>query len=328
MARKMDVESYIKFRDWIPVRCYEKDGRDFVDWCYLGKERLIEPFFDDSVQKRFREPFNLLFRHQTPLEFLGDIDEVYQGLKPTGFIFHLSRCGSTLISQMLAAMPENIVISEASPIDYVLRKASLSEDERVIRLRWVINALGQKRSDSEQNYFIKFDTWNTLSIDIVQKAFPDVPWIFLYRNPAEIIVSQIRQPGAQMIRGLIKEILPELRFDEVLQLSSEEYCARVIGKICKSVLEHLSIGEGLPVNYVELPEIMYSKIQQHFQIEFSEEQIDLMASASKFNAKTPVVKFVSDADSKRSSVNEVITKAAEKHVDPFYEAIEAIRKKA
>jgi len=328
MARKMDIESYIKFRDWIPVRCYEKDGQDFVDWCHLGKERLIEPFFDDSVQKRFREPFNLLFRHQTPLEFLGDIDEAYQGLKPTGFIFHLSRCGSTLISQMLAAMPENIVISEASPIDYVLRKAKLSEEKRIDRLRWVINALGQKRSDKEQNYFIKFDTWNTLSIDIIQKAFPDVPWIFLYRNPAEIIVSHIRQPGAQMIRGLIKEILPELSFDEILQLSSEEYCARILGNICKCVLETLSICEGLAVNYTELPEIMYSKIPRHFQIEFSREQIDLMTSASKFNAKTPVIKFVSDTDSKQSDVNEAITKAAEKFVDPFYEALESIRKKA
>ena len=35
------------------------------------------------------------------------------GIDPTGFIFHLARCGSTLVSQMLAALPEHIVLSEA-----------------------------------------------------------------------------------------------------------------------------------------------------------------------------------------------------------------------
>ena len=33
----------------------------------------------------------------------------------------MSRCGSTLVSQMLAALPQNIVISEAAPIDAVVQ---------------------------------------------------------------------------------------------------------------------------------------------------------------------------------------------------------------
>src|SRR5688500_14155098 len=101
----MDVRCVENFRDWIPVRGYWREDRAFVDWCFLGKERLTEPFFDDSIVKRFRQPFNLLFRHQTPFEFLGELAEFSKGLKPTGFIFHLSRCGSTLVSQMFAALP-------------------------------------------------------------------------------------------------------------------------------------------------------------------------------------------------------------------------------
>jgi hypothetical protein len=124
----MDLEDLEKFRDWIPVGCAWKGDRAFVDWCFLGKERLIEPFFDDSIQKRFRRPFNLTFRHQTPFEFLGELYERSKGIKPTGFIFHLSRCGSTLVSQMLAALPQNIVISEASPLDFALRSGNLPEE--------------------------------------------------------------------------------------------------------------------------------------------------------------------------------------------------------
>src|SRR5215213_3065868 len=150
----MDLREFENFREWLPVRCFWNDNRAFVDWCFVGKERLTEPFFDDSIMKQFREPFNLLFRHQTPIEFLGKLNEFSEGLKPNGFIFHLSRCGSTLISQMLAALPQNIVISEASPIDFVMRRGEVSEDRRAVWLRWMINTFGQKRTGAEENFFI------------------------------------------------------------------------------------------------------------------------------------------------------------------------------
>ena len=42
-------------------------------------------------------------------------------MRPSGFIFHMSRCGSTVISQMLAALAEHVVVSEAGPIDALAR---------------------------------------------------------------------------------------------------------------------------------------------------------------------------------------------------------------
>src|SRR6266542_3419017 len=87
--------------------------------------------------------------------------EAQPGLSPSGFIFHMSRCGSTLISQMLAALPQNIVISEAGPIDSLLRTnfhdPSFADDRRPIWFAWVVSALGQRRSGQEQHFFIKFN---------------------------------------------------------------------------------------------------------------------------------------------------------------------------
>jgi hypothetical protein len=37
---------------------------------------------------------------------------------PDGFVFHMSRCGSTLVAQMLAVVPDHVVVSEAEPLDY------------------------------------------------------------------------------------------------------------------------------------------------------------------------------------------------------------------
>src|SRR5438874_313448 len=57
----------------------------------------------------------------------------HQHLRPSGLIFHMSRCGSTLVSQMLAALPANIVVSEAPPIDAIVQAYRLmpnADEER------------------------------------------------------------------------------------------------------------------------------------------------------------------------------------------------------
>jgi len=322
----MDVKRFENFRGWIPVRLFWEENRAFADWCFFGKERLTEPFFDDSVMKRFREPFNLLFRHRTPIEFLGEMSEFSAGLKPAGFIFHLSRCGSTLVSQMLAASERNIVISEASPVDFVLRSGNVAPEKRVSWLRFVVNALGQARNPSEENFFIKFDSWNTLEIELVKKAFPDVPWIFLYRNPVEIIVSHIRQRGAHMVPGMIPEILDEFDFEDSVRMPPEEFCARVLGRICRSALGFLKNGEGLAVNYTELPEGLNDRILKHFGVESTEKEFEQMLAASRFDAKNPVLNFSADADRKKKVANAAAIEAARKFVEPFYLELEGIRK--
>jgi hypothetical protein len=323
----MDLREFENFREWVPVRGDWRENQAYVDWCFVGKERFTEPFFDDSISKRLRQPFNLLFRHQTPMKFLGELNEYSKGLKPDGFIFHLSRCGSTLVSQMLAALPQNIVISEAPPLDFVLRSGEVCDEIRVEWLRWMINAFGQKRSYHEENFFIKFDSWNTRQINLIKRAFPDVPWIFLYRNPVEIMVSHIRRRGAHMIPWVIKGILPELSFEESLQLPPEEYFARVLGKVCESVLDSLIKGEGLAVNYTELPQAVPALILKHFKVELNRKDVDKMFETAKFNAKNPYLSFSADSESKKNEASRTALAAAEKYVNPYYEEFELIGKK-
>ncbi len=314
------------FRDWLPARGYWQGNQAFIDWCFMGNKRLTEPFFDDTISKRCREPFNLLFRHQTPIEFLGELNEFSEGLKPSGFIFHLSRCGSTLVSQMLAALEQNIVISEAAPIDFVIRRGAVPEELRIEWLRWIINAFGQKRKAREENFFIKFDSWNTLEINLIKRAFPDIPWIFLYRSPVEIIVSHIRLRGAQMVPGLIKEILPELSFEESIRMPPEEYCARVLQKICRVVLDLLVSGEGLAVNYTDLPNAVNETVLKHFKVKLSANDLEKMLAATKYNSKSPNLNFSADSENKKKEASAAAVSAAEKFVKPFYDELEKIRK--
>ena len=321
----MYLKTFELFREWLPVRFYRQVDQAFVDWCFVGKDRLTKPFFDESISQRFRKPFNLLFRHQTPIGFLGELNEFSKGVKPTGFIFHLSRCGSTLVSQMLAALERNIVISEASPIDAVLRAENVPESERIRWLQWMINALGQKRNETEENLFIKFDSWNALELGLIGRAFPDVPWIFLYRNPVEIIVSQMRQRGAYMIPGVISDILPELSFEESIRIPPEEFCARILAKVCQNVIKPLQNGDGLAVNYEQLPAAVEQTILKHFNFELSGNDLEIMNVATKFNAKNPYLNFSGDTESKKKEASAAAIEAAEKLVNPIYRELEIIR---
>lgn len=317
-------------RDWVPARLYRRESGAFVDWCYLGKKRFTEPFFDQTIEKRFRQPFNLLFRQQTPIEVLGEINAVLPGLKPSGFIFHMSRCGSTLAAQMLAASEQNIVLSEPPQIDWILRSdfrnPEISDELKICWLQWIIGALGQKRNAPEKHYFIKFDSWSTLDLALVERAFPDVPWIFLYRNPVEVIASHMKLRGAQMIPGVVERLLPGLSLEDVLRMPPEEYCARVLARICESALGSLPNPNALAVNYTHLPDAVTSIVLEHFRAAYAPEEIEQMKTPARFNAKTPQMDFVPDSETKKKQASAAAHAAAEKWLNPLYEKLEKVKK--
>ena len=52
-------------------------------------------------------------------------------LDPAGFIFHESRVGSTLVANILAADPENLVFSESAPPPAIALHCAAPEEEKV-----------------------------------------------------------------------------------------------------------------------------------------------------------------------------------------------------
>ncbi len=289
---------------------------------------MTEPFFDQTIQNLMLQPFNLLFRHQTPIETLRARHEIKPGLQPTGFIFHMSRCGSTLVSQMLAALPRTVVVSEASPIDSILRAhlrvPDLADDERIDWLQWIISALGQQRLGDEKHFFIKLDCWNTIVLPLIHRAFPRVPWIFLYRNPVEVMVSQLRRRGAHMVPGVIEPSLFGLNNRAIFQMQPEEYCARALAKICGAALEYQE--GGMLVNYNQLPEAVLTSVPKFFGIRYSEADIEILNRVSRLDAKNPSLQFTNDTDDKNRSATDLTHSLADEWVVPIYERLEAARK--
>ena len=315
----MNAES---LRDWTPVRLSWQGAQGTLDWCYAGQERFTEPFFAETVQRLLRHPFNQFLRQQTPLEVLAELHERAPGLAPTGFIFHMSRCGSTLVSQMLAALAQNIVISEAAPIDAVLRAYmhlhGVTDEQRRRWLRWIIIAFGRARRTEARHYFIKFDCWHTLDLPLIHATFPGVPWVFLFRDPVEIIVSHLRHRGAHTLPWVIAPQLFGLDADAGLRLTPEDYTARVLAAICRAALEHRRTGDALFVDYRQLPAAVESLLPKFFRVTYSEDDRQLMHQTAQRDAKNPVMHFAADTDAKRRAATDNIRAAAARWLDPLY----------
>jgi hypothetical protein len=320
----MDLNSHTAdFTEWIPIRAFRGDAGLCVDWCYMGSTRFTHPFFEDTVSVQFRRPFSLLFRRKTPIDLLKDLYETSPGVPPTGFIFHMSRCGSTLVSQMLASLPANIVMSEPPVIDSVIRAEAAGDEERVNRLRWVVIALGQRRDGSEQNYFIKFDSWSTIDLALIRRAFPDVPWIFLYRDPVEVIVSQMRQRGAQMIPGFIGGFTV-FAGEDIFSMPPEVYCARLLAAFCRGALDFAGDKTGMFVNYTQLPTAI-DEIARHFGAGFTPDEIGQMLATTEFDAKSPRMFFEPDSEKKKNAASDAVHEAAAEWLDPLYRQLEEAR---
>ncbi len=312
---------------WAPIRFYWDAMRPMLDWCYLGRRRFTEPFFNDTIESALQLPFNHVFRRQTFVETLLDWHRHQPGIAPTGFIFHMSRCGSTLLAQLLAALPRNIVLSEASPIDEVLRahvrNPAVTDAERCAWLRALVSALGQSRN-GETRFFIKFDSWQTLDLPLIRQAFPEVPWIFLYRDPVEVLASQIKQRGAQTVPGTIDPGLLELDLLTAIQMPPEEFCARMLARVCQAALDQCGSG-GRLVHYRDLPGAAWTEIARYFGAPCSPAEIETMQAKARFDAKTPSMFFTDDRSAKQRDATDAIRRMAEIWIDPIYRRLETAR---
>ena len=244
---------------------------------------------------------------------------------PDGLIFHLSRCGSTLVAQMLAALPGTVVASEPPPFDQVLQRVQESIDQpmeqRIALIRAMAAALG-RRAAGGAGFVIKTDCWHTKALPLLAAAFPDTPWIFLYRDPIDIMVSQVRQRGFQTIPGGIGASVFGISNDG---LSQEEYCALLFERTCAPILDASDRSRGLLINYTQLPDAVEDTIMPHFGMALDAGGRAAFAAAAARDAKAPYTSFTPDTEAKRREASPAVRAAVARYLDVPYRRLEMLR---
>jgi len=312
-------------RAWLPAQCLKEAGFA-IDWFHFAGEPLDDPFFIDTRTRIAARPFNQLFRYRTQF---GDFIEAGQdeAVQPSGFIFHMSRCGSTLVSQMLAALPDTISLSEPDPLDTVVQlpliASGVTSDLHVAAVRAMIAALGRDRTGSTRRYFVKLDSWHTVALPLFRLAFPEVPWIFLYREPVEVLVSQERMRGVQTAPGVIPPQIFGFT-DEEMSLPDVDYIARVLARTCAAVVDQWELGGGIAIDYRDLPQAMFTRILPHFGVTPTPAERALMEAASGRNAKAPRTGFTQDSAKKCDDASPATRAAAERHMAGLHARLQAL----
>ena len=308
---------------WLPAEVSRVDDRDVVTWLHFGRRRLTEPFYGDDLVKARWRPLNRLLSFRTPLLDLEAWASALPAIEPAGLVFHMSRCGSTLVAQMLAAPPRHVVLSEPAPLDAIVRLDDHDAAAKAVLLRAMVTVLGQARNPGEDRCFLKLDCWHTLSLPLFRRAFPDARWVFLYRDPVEVMVSHGRRRGAQMVPSLVAPAM--FGIDLPGGVPNDDYCARVLAAVCEGAMQHIPEGGALMVNYPQLPEALFTTVLPHFGLAVSRDEADAMRCAAVRDAKAPEQAFSADGQGKQQAASEAVRAICEVRLGEVYRRLEALR---
>ncbi|MFN2537167.1 MAG: hypothetical protein ABR549_03315 [Mycobacteriales bacterium] len=298
---------------WTPIRVDVTKDDAVVDWCMTPGASFTEPFFDDTIALFLRRPFNQLFRQQTSLD---DLDPALPALPLTGLVCHVSRCGSTLVSQALAAGGEVLSLSEPRALDAVSRADLRRQVDDETQQRWVgaiYRALAQASLPEHSRAAVKLDAWTLHRFGLVKRVFPRTPWVLLIRDPVEILVSQLRRRGAHMVPGALP---PELLGVDP-GLPAEEYCARVLGGLYEAALAELD-EHVLVLDHAQLLNGGLECALQHLGVDVPD-----LSGVRGRHAKQPAQPFRPDAQEKQREATAEVCAAVELHARAGYEALRA-----
>ena len=324
----MNADQSTDFNGWLPVDAVVVDERPGLLWMEMSGVRFAEPFFQQTVERAKKENRRERF---TEFDVLLQVERQLDSVEPTGFIFHSSRCGSTLVSNACRAISGSIVLSEANAIDKLTARFITDADNRVkeslysVFLRGVVHALAQRRNGNEQYLFIKYACCSFAQLERIKRIWPSVPWLFLYRDPVETIVSNINDVPPWLVdndRRVLASITGASA-TEIAEMSLEELCARTIGSLYSTAYD-LANGNSMLLNYNQLSVPVIANVLKFFHLDPSTEELETIARTSGIYSKeaSGTRAFVADVDTKQKLASDLVREMSERWASEPYKNLE------
>jgi len=249
----------------------------------------------------------------TDFSILQDDRILADPIEPSGFLFHISRCGSTLTGKALARSPRHLVINQGAPLQRGFW-ATITHDwaqevepsaENLKAFRNLVLAMTRRRLPEEERAFIKFISWNTLYMDFALRAFPQMPALFLYREPVEVIASVLRETSAVVwAKGRPQAgFLSGLDWRATEAMSEVEYLAHCFARYLGFAAQ-MKDRVGL-LNYVDIkPENFAAILARGLDFRPEEDELALMLEQFRYHSKddNDTQQFRSDSAEKRGSI--------------------------
>lgn len=302
-----DVES-----EGLPVRAALQASGLFLDMRDIGAEDLKDPFMAETVRR--------VGGRQAVMQIpAASIAGAQAGAAPAGIIFHVSRCGSTLASQLLKLHPGTVVYAEPQPINEILVPPHKFGRGAYVGALRVLGAAFARHA--KRPYVLKLSSWNTLFCDLVAEAFPATPWVFIVRDPVEVCVSLLEhRPG--WLRDALTPAHPFAGIVDPERAASslDVYYARVLGAFC-GMVGRLDRRRGKVVQYPSMPDAVWKTIAPHFGLSVDERMAARMAEGAQTYSKSRTdvpSAFVPDGERKRAVAPLELRQAVDQFAGPAF----------
>lgn len=304
---------------WLPIGLSTSVNGMAVDWhCFEGLETGT-PFFFEAMQRARNCPFNRLFAWRMRLEDM--LRNAPPTPQPAGFIFHLSRCGSTLVHRMIDASGVARSLSEVPLFEQALQlclTVEATEDVQHRMLHAIVAGLNNFADDKP--LILKLDSWHIQFWPLLHAAFPNTPAIFLYRDPAEVLVSQKRMRGVQAVPQPGIATLCGIANYSTLNL--DEYCAHFLAASCRAAADAARAHAVRVINFNRLPRAVFGEVLPHFGLAVSDAAGARMREVARYHSKSPDEHYVSDSEEKSGAAGKALHALAERIVGPSYRVLE------
>lgn len=287
------MENY-PLKNWIPQQLIYFENQILFEWLYLADKTFTEPFFFQTtiLCQSFAEN-KKQFKSVSTFDGLLDASSNVPSIEPTAFIFHISRCGSTLLTQFLSLDEKNTVVSEAKIIDAVLQNLVVDDTEFNAEIvKSVIRMLGKKRFGNEAGFFVKFDSWHILIYEKLRRLYPHTPFIFTFRRPDEVLRSQLNSMGIMVPHEILLAQKLDFEFPQILMVEPHIHIAKVLEKYFEDYLKIIETDKNaLFLDYKNgtLPNL--SETEKFLRLSIDETTKQKIIERSKFHSKNPNAVF-------------------------------------
>ena len=216
-----------------------------IKFAQAGKHILVHLISAEKLNMMwgfFRDSLKALPDGQVP-EKIIDLktwlklnEQPVTSLPEIGFIFHISRCGSTLLSQNLKASQRFVVLGEAEFLGGIYgEQTCIPANLRATVAQRALKAWNQWAYSCNKQLICKLNSKKISRRKCLREDFPKSKMLFLYREPVSVTESLIRKPSGSIAKqcwlddanSLVQENGEQGEKDSGLKVSPSGYVAQV-----------------------------------------------------------------------------------------------------
>jgi hypothetical protein len=321
------------FERWLPLR-FEFDRTGVaVRWINFSRQSLSEPFFAQTI-RHLRSTVPAANERLTNLSEMLEKAASVPSTLPAGVIFHVSRCGSTLVANAMKSGGDCVVLSESRPVGMLLQPGLFEnslfppeghEAARKLLMEAVINlyssAFGEK-------VIIKCQSAVLLHLSLARSIWPTVPFLILIRDPVEVMVSNLAKPAGwvrSMHRASDSKAFFGLTHSQIQKMSIEEYCAHGLGEFFRATIQATDENCRI-VDYEQLDFTLIDQIAQWFGVRSVNKESSNLHEELRIYAKDPNrrIIFEDDRERKQKEASNSVRALAKLHAQKPYETLKEI----